>query len=60
MTTYAMELATTFHAYYRDRRVVDAEPTRRRPASRLALVDVTRLALRNALALLGISAPESM
>jgi arginyl-tRNA synthetase len=29
-------------------------------AKRLALVDVTRLALRNALGLLGISAPEAM
>ena len=56
---YATELATTFHAFYRDRRVVDpADPDT--SASRLALVDVTRLALRNALGLLGISAPESM
>ena len=54
-----MELATTFHAFYRDRRVVDpADPAT--SAKRLALVDVTRIALRNALALLGISAPESM
>jgi len=57
--TYATELATTFHAYYRDRRVVDpAEPAT--SAARLLLVDATRLALANALALLGISAPESM
>ena len=42
-------------------------PARRRrrrpgdaPARRLALVDATRLALRNTLALLGISAPEQM
>ncbi len=59
VTTYAMELATTFHAYYRDRRVIDPDdPTT--SASRLALVAVTRSTLRNALALLGISAPESM
>lgn len=59
VTAYAMELATTFHAFYRDRRVVDPEdPTT--SAGRLALVAVTGSTIRNALALLGISAPESM
>ena len=59
LTTYATDLATTFHAYYRDRRVVDvADPTT--SAARLALVDAARLALANSLALMGISAPESM
>jgi len=56
---YATELATTFHAYYRDRRVVDAaDPAT--SAGRLRLVEATRMALANALALLGISAPEVM
>jgi arginyl-tRNA synthetase len=59
VTAYATELATTFHAYYRDRRVVDAEDPVT-SAARLALVDATRLALRNTLALLGISAPDAM
>ena len=59
ITTYAMELATTFHAYYRDRRVVDpADPET--SAGRLALMGVTQEAIRNSLALLGISAPESL
>ncbi|MFI5262241.1 MAG: arginine--tRNA ligase [Candidatus Limnocylindrales bacterium] len=59
LPAYATELATTFHAYYRDRRVVDAaEPAT--SAARLRLVEATRLALANALGLLGISAPESM
>jgi arginyl-tRNA synthetase len=59
ITAYATELATTFHAYYRDRRVLDAaDPAT--SAARLALVDAARRTLRNALALLGISAPESM
>jgi arginyl-tRNA synthetase len=59
ITTYATELATAFHAFYRDARVVDAaEPER--SARRLALVDATRISLANALALLGISAPEQM
>jgi arginyl-tRNA synthetase len=59
ITAYATELATTFHAFYRDARVVDpAEPDR--SAKRLALADATRITLANALRLLGISAPDSM
>jgi len=59
VTAYATELATRFHAFYRDARVVDAdEPAR--SAGRLALVSAARVTLANALGLLGISAPESM
>lgn len=59
ITTYATELATQFHAFYRDARVVDpAEPAR--SAARLALAAATMTTLANALRLLGISAPESM
>jgi len=59
ITAYATELATQFHAFYRDARVVDvAEPER--SSKRLALALATRTTLANALALLGISAPESM
>ena len=59
VTAYATDLATAFHAYYRDRRVVDPDDPAT-SAARLALVEATRLGLANALALLGISAPESM
>ena len=59
VTAYAIELATAFHAFYRDRRVVDtADPAT--SGARLALVTATRIALANTLALLGISAPDSM
>jgi arginyl-tRNA synthetase len=59
VTSYATELATTFHAFYRDARVVDAAaPDRSR--ARLALALATKTTLSNALGLLGISAPESM
>ncbi len=59
VTAYATELATQFHAFYRDARVVDeAEPER--SARRLALAEATKVTLANALGLLGISAPESM
>jgi len=59
ITAFATELATNFHAFYRDRRVVDPDD-RATSAVRLALVDATRITLANTLALLGISAPESM
>jgi arginyl-tRNA synthetase len=59
MTAYATALATRFHAYYRDRRVVDPDDPAM-SAVRLALVDATRVTLAAALGLLGISAPESM
>jgi arginyl-tRNA synthetase len=59
VTAYATELATTFHAFYRDARVVDPEEPDR-SAARLALADAARVTLANALALLGISAPDSM
>ncbi len=59
ITAYATDLATTFHGFYRDARVVDAdEPAR--SAARLALAEAARITLANALALLGITAPESM
>ena len=59
ITAYATDLATTFHSFYRDARVVDIEePTI--SAARLALAEAARITLANALALLGISAPESM
>ena len=59
ITAYATDLATQFHAFYRDARVVDpAEPER--SAARLTLVRATQLTLASALGLLGISAPEAM
>jgi arginyl-tRNA synthetase len=59
VTAYATDLATAFHAFYRDRRVVDPDDPAT-SASRLALVETVRLSLANALGLLGISAPDSM
>jgi arginyl-tRNA synthetase len=59
ITAYATDLATTFHAFYRDARVIEPdEPDR--SAARLALAAATQTALANALGLLGISAPDSM
>ena len=59
VTAYATELATQFHAFYRDARVVDPEQPER-SARRLSLALATQTTLANALGLLGISAPDAM
>ncbi|MEO5965706.1 MAG: arginine--tRNA ligase [Candidatus Limnocylindrales bacterium] len=59
ITAYATELATEFHAFYRDARVVDTEEPER-SAKRLALALAAKVTLANSLGLLGISAPDSM
>lgn len=58
LTRYTNDLATVFHAFYSRCRVMteDAALTR----ARLVLCDATRVVLRNALTLLGVSAPERM
>ena len=59
VTAYATELATAFHAFYRDARVVDVDAPER-SAARLAVARAAQITLANTLGLLGISAPESM
>ncbi|HYO43188.1 MAG TPA: arginine--tRNA ligase, partial [Candidatus Limnocylindrales bacterium] len=59
ITAYATDLATQFHAFYRDARVVDTDNPER-SGKRLALALATQATLANALALLGISAPDQM
>jgi len=55
---YLRDLAAAFHSYYAaERFLVDDEELAR---ARLALLVATRQILRNALALLGVSAPERM
>ncbi len=55
---YLKDLAADFHAYYNaERFLVDDEKLRN---ARLALSCAVRAVLRNGLALLGVSAPESM
>ena len=59
LTTYAIELARTFHHFYDACRVIQPEEpelTQRR----LAICTATRHALQGALGLLGVSAPEKM
>ena len=58
LTGYALELAGAFHGFYRDHRVVsDDVPVSK---ARLRLVQAVQVTLRQALGLLGVSAPESM
>jgi arginyl-tRNA synthetase len=59
VTAFATHLATTFHAFYRDARVVDPDQPELSGA-RLALVAAAKTTIANALGLLGIGAPESM
>jgi arginyl-tRNA synthetase len=59
LTFYAKELASVFHGFYRDCRVVDAEAPELTRA-RLALVRAAKLALARVLRLMGMSAPERM
>lgn len=58
LTFYLRDLAASFHSYYAAERflVDDVELTR----ARLALLVATRQVIRNALAVLGVSAPERM
>ena len=59
LTFYAQELASSFHSFYRDCRVVDdTQPDLTR--ARLMLARASRLTLAQALGLLGVSAPERM
>ena len=59
MSAYALELAQEFTAFYRDCRVVGAEPPDVE-SFRLALSVVTQRTIARALDLLGVTAPESM
>jgi arginyl-tRNA synthetase len=59
LTHYALELARTFNAFYRDCRVVDpAEPDLSQ--ARFGLAQAARIVLAKTLKLMGVSAPESM
>lgn len=58
LTHYAMELAQLFHKFYGECRVLSDDFEIQN--ARIVLVNVTRIALRNALELIGVEAPERM
>ena len=59
LTHYALELGRTFSAFYRDCRVVDPH-NEQLSAARLVLCRAAQVGLKKTLALIGVSAPESM
>jgi arginyl-tRNA synthetase len=59
LTKYATDLATAFHAFYHECRVLQAETEEKRLA-RLKLARAARIALARALHLMGMEAPERM
>jgi len=58
VTTWVRELAARFHRFYRDCRVLTDDPAR--TAARLWLTEAVRIGLADALAILGVRAPERM
>jgi arginyl-tRNA synthetase len=59
IANYLFEVASAFNQFYRDCPVLSEETILLR-SSRLALVKATEIVLKNALDLLGITAPEEM
>ena len=58
---YAMELATSFHWFYENCRVVSADPADNEiTLARLKLVESAQIVLRRSLELMGMTAPERM
>jgi arginyl-tRNA synthetase len=55
---YALDLATSFHRFYNDCHILVEDPKLKE--ARLGLVYTTKIALKNTLELMGISAPEQM
>lgn len=58
LTQYLRELAADFHAYYNAQAILQGEMALQ--MARLCLLKATQQVLKNALTLLGVSAPESM
>ncbi|MDD2696736.1 MAG: arginine--tRNA ligase [Candidatus Pacebacteria bacterium] len=58
LSQYAVDLATTFHKFYQECRVISED--KNLTQARLSLVLATKIVLKNTLDLMGISAPEEM
>ena len=59
VSNYIHELAEKVHAFYTECRVIDSE-NKEVTSSRLAICLASKIVLKNALNLLGVSAPERM
>ncbi len=61
LSYYAQDLAATFHAFYRDCRVVSSDPADAAlTRARLRLAKAARLVLARTLQLMGVGAPDKM
>lgn len=58
LTRYAGELASLFHSFYTNCRVLNIEPDLM--AARIALVEATQITLQNLLGIIGVTAPARM
>jgi arginyl-tRNA synthetase len=58
LTSYAQQLAASFHHFYHICRIVSSDV--RRSEARLMLAEATRIVLAECLSILGVSAPEKM
>jgi arginyl-tRNA synthetase len=58
LSDYLRVIASAFHTFYHDCRIIGAEDNLLQ--ARLKLAEATRIALKNGLSILGISAPERM
>ncbi|WP_108668818.1 arginine--tRNA ligase [Peribacillus acanthi] len=59
ISNYIFDLASTFHSFYGAEKVLDVDNMERTKA-RLALIKAVQITLKNALALIGVTAPEKM
>ncbi|MFY4775291.1 arginine--tRNA ligase [Metabacillus sp. RGM 3146] len=59
ITNYIYDLSSTLHSFYNAEKVLDPENAEKSRA-RLALMKATQITLKNALQLIGVSAPEKM
>ncbi|MDO4719824.1 MAG: arginine--tRNA ligase [Peptostreptococcaceae bacterium] len=58
VTRFVLDLAQAFNKFYHDNPILSAEEEEKK--ARLALVEATRIGVKNALDLLGMQAPEQM
>jgi len=59
VTNFIHELASTFHSFYNAEKVLDLD-NQNKTVARLSLVKAVQTTLKNALSLIGVSAPEKM
>jgi arginyl-tRNA synthetase len=59
IANYTNDLAAAFHSFYNANKVLD-EDNKELTTARLALIKAVKVTLQNALALIGVSAPEKM